>query len=225
MFAQRGGSRGGGGGAHMGGGGGGAHFSGGGSFGGGRPATGAGFRGSPVGGSFRGGFAGGFRTPSRTFFGSGFNSRFSSRFFYGPGVYFGFGGYWGYPYAYGYPYYNYYADPYYSDPYYDPYYYNYGGGYGYVSAPSRPAVTQNDYASPSPPPQSTPREPFYRNPDYYLIAFSDHTIRAAISYRVEGNEILWTSREHVEMRAPLSTVDVRFSEQINRDRRVEFKLP
>jgi hypothetical protein len=41
---------------------------------------------------------------------------------------------------------------------------------------------------------------------------------------VDGDQIAWTTREHVEKRAPLSTVDRRFSEQINRDRHVEFGL-
>jgi hypothetical protein len=58
-----------------------------------------------------------------------------------------------------------------------------------------------------------------------LIAFTDHTIRAAVSYTVEGDQIRYTTREHEERTAPLSSVDVRFSEQINRDRRVEFRLP
>ena len=66
---------------------------------------------------------------------------------------------------------------------------------------------------------------FYRAADYYLIAFADHTIRAAVSYTVDGDQIRYTTREHEERTAPLSSVDVRFSEQINRDRRVEFRLP
>jgi hypothetical protein len=66
---------------------------------------------------------------------------------------------------------------------------------------------------------------FYRPADYYLIAFSDHTIQAALSFRVEGDRLLYTTREHEDRSAPLSSVDLRFSEQLNRDRRVEFRLP
>jgi hypothetical protein len=66
---------------------------------------------------------------------------------------------------------------------------------------------------------------FYRSPDFYLIAFNNHSIRAAISYRVEDGQIYWTSREHEEMQAPLSSIDRRFTEQINRDRRVDFSIP
>lgn len=65
----------------------------------------------------------------------------------------------------------------------------------------------------------------YRTPDYYLIAFTNHTLQAAASYRVDGDTLHYTTREHVEKVAPLSTVDVRFSQQINRDRHVDFQFP
>jgi hypothetical protein len=68
-------------------------------------------------------------------------------------------------------------------------------------------------------------QPFYRTPDFYLIAFTNHTIQAAVSFNVEGDTVHYITREHVEKTAPLSAVDVRFSQQINRDRHVEFKMP
>jgi hypothetical protein len=41
-----------------------------------------------------------------------------------------------------------------------------------------------------------------------------------------GDQIEWTPKEGgVVQRAPLASVDKRFSEQINRDRRVKFELP
>jgi hypothetical protein len=143
------------------------------------------------------------------------------RFFYGAYAW----PYYGYPYGYGG-----------CDPYYGCYYgtTGYSGGtyaadpgYGYVSsgygsAPPAPPVVVNQTIGTAAAPQSS--DSFYRNPDYYLIAFSDHTIRAAASYRVDGGEIYWTSREGQQMQAPLSSVDRRFSEQINRDRRVAFPL-
>jgi len=204
VYAQRGGggARGGGGGSRGGGGfsGGGGGFRGGGGF------SGGGFR----GGGFRGGFRGGY---------------------YG-GLYFGYGG-WGWPYyGWGYPYYG----GYYGYPYgygYDPYaYYDYGYpaydyGYTYSAPPSGPTVI-NQSVSPSYQQPSAPaaaNQSFYRTPDFYLIAFTDHTIQAALSFTVVGDTIHYITREHVEKTAPLSSVDLRFSEQINRDRRVEFKLP
>ena len=73
--------------------------------------------------------------------------------------------------------------------------------------------------------RSVGNQAFYRTPDFYLIAFTNHTIQAAVSFSVEGDTLRYTPREHGEKTAPLSTVDVRFSQQINRDRHVEFKMP
>ncbi len=83
-------------------------------------------------------------------------------------------------------------------------------------------VNQNVASRPA---QPQAAQAYYQAADFYLIAFNDHTIRAALSYSVQGRQIHWTSREHVEMDAPISSVDQRFSEQINRDRHVEFRLP
>ena len=152
---------------------------------------------------------------------------------YGFGLGFGYGGYpYYYPYSYD-PYYygSYYGAPYYDNGYYDNGYYDngyYGGNVGYVpqaqyTQPAPPTVINQNIGAPTS--AGTSSGSFYRAADYYLIAFNDHTIRAALSYTVEGDQIRYTTREHEEKTAPLSSVDVRFSEQINRDRRVEFRLP
>jgi hypothetical protein len=197
--------------------------------------AGRGFAGSRgFGGGFRGGFRSGFR---------GFGGGFLSWGF----PYYG----WGFPYAYGYPYVSGYP---YAYGYCDPYYYDCGYGpydYGYAYAPPAPGPTVvnqygNQYApqaysypaqnvppqrvrnyGPSEPlaPRNVGSQPFYRTPDFYLIAFTDHTIQAAVSFLVEGDTIRYTTREHVEKTAPLSSVDLRFSRQINRDRHVDFQLP
>ena len=99
----------------------------------------------------------------------------------------------GYPYAY---------SPYYDDPYY---------GSGYVSQPNYsapaavyttpvPSVDERNYQQ-----YTAPRgnQSFYRTPDFYLIAFTDNTIQAALSFRVEGDTLYWTTREHEERQAPL----------------------
>jgi len=218
-LAQRGGSRGGGGGFRGGGGGGVSRGSvgGGGAFRGGGSSGGSVVRG---GGSFGGsGFRGGntvFRGGNTVFRGGNrvvINGGFGFRSFY-PGLYLGFG--YGYGYYGGYPYY---------DPYYDPYYY----GASYYAQPNYDTAYAAPVQSPTVINQSigtgTSSGSFYRPADYYLIAFTDHTIRAAISFRVEGDQILYTTREHEDRSAPLDTVDRRFSEQVNRDRRVEFRLP
>jgi hypothetical protein len=234
-------ARGGGGGGGSRGGGGGAR--GGGGFSGGARGGGGGIAGRGSIGGF-GGARGGFGYGGGRYIG-GYGYR-------GWGLGFGWGypyyG-WGYPYAYGYPYYGY-CDPYYYNCGYAPYDY----GYSYAPQASGPAVinqyipqgapqyapqgspqytpqsypqnTQN-YAlpQPAPTPRSVGTQPFYRTPDFYLIAFTDHTMQAALSFNVEGDTIHYTTREHVERTAPLSSVDVRFSQQINRDRHVDFKMP
>ncbi len=187
------------------------------------------------GGFVNGGFNRGFVGNGLGRFG-GFNNGFrgfgGSRFGFGY-PYYGFGFGYGWPYWGGY--YGGYYDPYYyNDGYYpDAYYGNSGGGYypdsyypdNYSSYGTQAPVVINQQYSPNPPSPSSASESYYRRPDYYLIAFNDQTIQAAVSFSVDGDQIRWTTREHVEKSAPLSTVDRRFSEQINRDRRVEFRLP
>ena len=235
LFAQRGGGHGGGGGVGRAGGG----FSGGGARGGGAAVSRGGAYG--VAGGYRGGYgvAGGYHGG---YYG-GYHGGYYGHGYYGHGHYYGgvyVGAYWGWPYSYGWygwPYYSSYpAYPYggYCDPYYGCSYgtsgysggYGADPGYGYVStsyqpAPQAPPVVVNQSIGTSAPASDS----FYRAPDYYLIAFNDHTIRAAASYRLDGGVIYWTSREGDQMQAPLSNVDRRFSEQINRDRRVAFPLP
>lgn len=239
-FGQRGGggSRGGGGGGARSGGGGGMRSGGGtvsrgGSFGGGISRGGV-SRGGTVsrgggavvrGGNFgRAGSINTFRGNTIVRGGNRFYGRsyYPSSYYY-PGFYLGLGyGYGGYPYYD--PFYNnsYYGAPYYSQPYYDPYYdaAPYDGTVGYAQPVQAPTVINQSIGTPAATGGS-----YYRAADYYLIAFNDHIIQAALSYRVEGDQIFYTTREHEEKSAPLASVDRMFSEQINRDRRVEFRLP
>ena len=191
---------------------------------GGGGARGGGFRGGFSGGGFRGGY-GGFRGG----FGyGGFYGRGFSRGYY-PGYYgfglspyfgFGYGGYWPYDYAYGSGY----------------GYYPYDSGY--AAYPPSPNVTvvypqQQQPAAVA----AQPARPVTRQYDQYgqevranasplyLIAFTDHTIRAAISYRVEGNIVHYITTEREDKQAPLDTVDRPLSLQLNRERRVPFQLP
>lgn len=194
-----------------GGGGGGFHGGGGGGFHGGGGFSGGGYRGGGYGGGgYRGGYGGygGYRGGYGGY--GGYRGWGYGGWGYGG---WGYGGWglglgWGYPYywgGYSYPYY----DPYYYDPsYYDP------APATYTYAPAARITTTVSSGS------------YYREADYYLIAFTDHNIRAALSYQVLGGQIEWEPKEGGPVqRAPLSSVDKRFSAQINRDRRVKFELP
>jgi hypothetical protein len=211
-FAQRGGSRGGGGGGGFhGGGGGGFHSGGGGGFGGG-------FRGGSVGFS-RGGYGRGFVGGYGRGFGYGYG-----RFGYGFGLGLGLG-YWG---GYGYPYY-------YGYPGYYGYSYPYDYSYAYPSYDPGPAVVeQNYYSSAAPPavqqyppsaPQYSPSPQQQRGETIYLIAFKDHRITAAKAYWAEGDALHYVTREGEHKQAPFDSIDRAFSEQLNRDRHVAFQLP
>ena len=149
--------------------------------------------------------------------------------------------YGGYGYGYGYDPYSYGYDPYaYSDPGYSaPPPQNYGyqqypqqgypqQGYPQQGYPQQgyPKQQQRQPAAP-PPPQTQPQSSTgnIQGQNFYLIAFTDHSIQAATAYKVDGDQIHWIARDGQEKQAPLSTVDVRFSEQMNRDRHVDFQIP
>jgi hypothetical protein len=217
-FAQRGGSRGGGGGGFHGGGGGGF-----------RGGSSGGFRGGSVGFS-HGGFGGGYGRG----FGGGYGRGYGyGRFGYGFGLGLGLG-YWG---GYGYPYY--YGYPGYYGGSYDPYAYS----YAYPSYDPGPAVVEQNYYNSAPPavvqqyPNSVPQQypnsvPQYsagpqqqRGETIYLIAFRDHRITAAKAYWAEGDTLHYVTREGEHKQAPFDSIDRAFSEQLNRDRHVAFQMP
>jgi hypothetical protein len=217
-YGQRGGSHGGGfGGGHSGGGGRGGFGGGsrGGSF-----IGGGGFRGGSFGGSH---FVGGGRGFGGSFRGYGYRS-------YYPYSTFAFG--LGFGYGYGYPYfydsYSYYPYPY---AYSYPYAYDYGyPAYAY-SQPAPPVVLQQNIGpsqAPSQPQTQNTYDPYRsqgRRETIYLIAYKDHVIRAALSYWVEGDTLYYIDRDHQQQTAPLDSIDRSFSEQLNRDRHVDFRLP
>jgi hypothetical protein len=59
----------------------------------------------------------------------------------------------------------------------------------------------------------------------YLFAFRDQAIRAASSYRVEGQTLHYVTLQHEEKQAPLDTLDRALTLQLNRERRVPIQLP
>ena len=212
---------------------------GGGGFGGGGFRGGGGFG----GGGFRGGFGGGFRGFGGRGFGFrgrgfGFGGGFGWPFYYG-----GFGywpGYYGYPYdsGYGYGY-----DPYAYSNAYPASSYAYPASSAYYPA-SQPA---SNVTVIYPPQQSAPSPVVVREYDeygqevrrapaatggansnggspIYLIAFKDHTIKPAAAYWVEANTLHYVTLERQQIQVSLDSVDRPLSEQLNRERGVEFLL-
>lgn len=249
IFAQRGGGFGGGGHGGMGGGsfGGGVYKGGGGFMPGGTPGGGFG-GGTFTGGAFPGGF--GFHAPFGVFnlggninqpghiqavgFPFGFHDghEFGDRFGFNNGFY-GYGGYGFWP-EMGYP--SYLPNYAYSS-YYPGYDYPYTVS-GYSSYQTSPNVTVLYPTQSTVPPLSAERaHPVMKEYDQngqeirpggsplYLIAFKDHTITAATTYRVEGDTLHYTTQQNENKDASLDTVDRALSLTLNRQRQVPFDLP
>ena len=59
----------------------------------------------------------------------------------------------------------------------------------------------------------------------YLVAMKDDTIFATLGYWVEGDTLVYITREGSRNTASLSLVDRELSQRLNDERHVEFKLP
>jgi hypothetical protein len=176
-----------------------------------------GFRGSFAG--IRGGFHRGFNFGSRAFYGFGF----------WPSSYPSFGwsmGYWP-----DYSYYPYYPSTYGNDYAYAPAYQpNVTVVYPEATQPAqttvyveraKPVIREYDEHGKEIAPAATPAGD--ASP-IYLIAFKDGVIRAAAAYWVAGDTLHYVTLEHEEKQTPLGGVDRDFSLQLNRERRVPFRL-
>ncbi|MEO8025105.1 MAG: hypothetical protein ABI823_01445 [Bryobacteraceae bacterium] len=62
-------------------------------------------------------------------------------------------------------------------------------------------------------------------PTIYLLAFKDQRVIPALAYWVEGDTLHYVTRQHALNVVSLELVDRAFSTQLNRERKVEFKLP
>src|SRR5438876_484402 len=118
----------------------------------------------------------------------------------------------------GYPYYSsYYSNPYYTGGYYDQSYY---------SAPNTTVVYPPPQQERARPEMREYRDEYGQSRDVtYLIAFKDGVIRAAVAYWADGSTLHYVTRDHQEHTVSLDAVDRGFSERLNRDQRVPFKLP
>ncbi len=203
--------------------------------GGGMRGGGGGFRSGVGSGGFRsgitgGGFHRGFGTPgvrSGGYFGyrgpairgyyGGFRHRYSYPLYLGG---FGWGWGWGWP-GYGYssyfPAYSEYTAPapatYLGDP--------------YRSENMGPVIVNNLYEPERSRPPDVRIYPDWQStePTLYLIARTDDSVIAAIAYWVEGDTLHYVDRRHEQKQIRLDQVDRALSEQLNRERRVDFRLP
>lgn len=64
-----------------------------------------------------------------------------------------------------------------------------------------------------------------RAPVFYLLAFKNQTVQIAQAYWVQDGTLHYVSRDNKEAQAPLASLDVPFTIELNRQRNVEFRLP
>jgi hypothetical protein len=130
-----------------------------------------------------------------------------------------------------------------------------GYGYGYAPAPpdlppsdvtgdnppAQPPVVINQYFGPAPADQGPPPDTaasnfhYYQAPSndntapadssYYLIAFKGHTVYSAVAYYTEGDTLHYFTSGNVHNQVSLSLVDGQLTEQLNRGRNVDVRLP
>jgi len=123
----------------------------------------------------------------------------------------------------------------------------YGGGYGYGDAPPpqpQPNITviyppapqpAPVYMAPAEPPRAQIQEyaPAPTNgteggaaePTYYLLAFKDHSIYSAVGYWADGDTLHYITTGNVHNQVSLSLIDRGLTEQLNKGRGVQVKLP
>ena len=63
------------------------------------------------------------------------------------------------------------------------------------------------------------------NTSYYLLAFKDHSIYSAFAYWVEGDTLHYVTPQRVHNQASLDLVDRELTEKLNRNHRMQVKLP
>jgi hypothetical protein len=77
-------------------------------------------------------------------------------------------------------------------------------------APSRPSV-ETDFGS--------------NRGHSYLVAFKDHSIYSAMAYWIEGDTLHYVTPHGVHNQASLDLIDREFTEQLNRERKLQVRIP
>ncbi|MBS1826515.1 MAG: hypothetical protein JST93_14455 [Acidobacteria bacterium] len=87
-------------------------------------------------------------------------------------------------------------------------------------APARPAAKSAAPPAPANPEQAVDSS----KPTITLLAFKDSTVVAAIAYWEQADEIHYVTNNFSKRIVPVSSLDKVLSEQLNKERKVEFKL-
>lgn len=97
--------------------------------------------------------------------------------------------------------------------------------YSQTDLPEPGSSTLRSYQAPVPshpePARAAAQDP---KPTVYLIAYKNQSIYAALAYWIEGDTLHYITTQGSHNRASLELIDREFSEQLNRERNVEFSL-
>jgi len=89
---------------------------------------------------------------------------------------------------------------------------------------AREAGPMQSYQAPIPSNPDPPRREAADKPTVYLIAMHSGAVYAAYAYWVEGDTLHYITTKHSHNRASIDLVDLKLSEQLNRERSVEFRV-
>jgi len=100
---------------------------------------------------------------------------------------------------------------------------------------SGPAPTQPANTAPAPAQNATPPaanntgtagqgDPLATPQNYYLIAYKNHEIYAALAYWLEDRTLHYVTTENTHNQASLDLIDIPFTKSLNQDRRVPFSI-
>ncbi|MGI8990870.1 MAG: hypothetical protein ACR2I2_14990 [Bryobacteraceae bacterium] len=67
-------------------------------------------------------------------------------------------------------------------------------------------------------------EPRTADPNYYLIAYKDHSIYSALAYWLEDKTLHYVTTQNTHNQASLDLIDLDFTRRLNQDRNVAFTL-
>lgn len=83
-------------------------------------------------------------------------------------------------------------------------------------------------SNPEPSVASAPREPASpvseQKPTIYLIAYKDGAIRGSLAYWIEADTLHYITAQGLHNSASIDLIDKAFSEQLNKERNIEFSL-
>jgi hypothetical protein len=102
------------------------------------------------------------------------------------------------------------------------------GGSGSAAPAAAAESGLREFQASGPPPTPEPERKAVtadeEKPTIYLIAFNDGTVYSALAFWVEGATLHYITTQHSHNRASVELVDRKVSEQLNRERGVEFRL-